>query len=138
MSERVDVPSETLCEPLDALPQQLPVVGFHDEVEMVLLDAELDNLESAARRAGDSSSNGARDSLLAKTRRIRFRAHHDVNRMIPIQVGSHAMNLEAFSMCRGSAPGVLASAAARAVRWRRYVVECEDSLVFLDDRCPAM
>lgn len=64
--QAIDREREQHREPLHAAPEELPIHRFHDEVNVIFLDAEVNDLEAVAFGGGDSLSDGAEDSLLSK------------------------------------------------------------------------
>jgi len=49
--------------PADAAGQSLPVVGLDDEVDVIVLDAELQDAKPRVRRCAERASHGAKNAV---------------------------------------------------------------------------
>lgn len=77
--QRVDRERNSPGEILDAPPKRFPVWRFHDRVNVILLNTEVDDLEGLARRPLDTSSNRVEEPLLTQPRGVRLRPLHDIH-----------------------------------------------------------
>ncbi len=66
MEGAVQASREADRESLDAATPRLWRVGFGDEVDVIVLDAEMEDAKSAARGAADADANGSERARLAQ------------------------------------------------------------------------
>lgn len=135
MGKLVDVPCDSLCEALDAFPEHLSIFGLADEMNVILLNAEMNDSKTLALGSGDAPPYGVEHSLLAQARAPRLGPQDDVDWMTLVQLRSNTVNLESSSMQGRLAPGVLTTAASSRLllTWWRLMAKTE-CLLFANAR----
>jgi len=109
LAERcVDVPRCRNLEALHSASERHPVLGLHKQVDMVSLQADMNDPDVLAKRRGDrGTAHRLVQRAAPETADLRHDTHHDVQRLIRLEVGPPAVPLPGARTARfspGAAP----------------------------------